>query len=79
MRLSFNSPTISVAGVREFWRFVQVQQTVGAAAQSLIEDPPMQAAASFNLATIKEEIEAMMRSHEGQKTNREAGAPETGP
>ncbi len=47
--------------MREFWRFVQVQQTVGAAAQSLIEDPPMQAAASFNLATIKEEIEAMMR------------------
>ena len=29
---------------REFWRFVQVQQTVAAAAQSPIEFPPMQQA-----------------------------------
>jgi arylsulfatase A-like enzyme len=51
---------------REFWRFVQVQQTVGAAAQSFIDFPPMQQAASFNLAQVKEKIEAMMKSHEGQ-------------
>ncbi len=51
---------------REFWRFVQVQQTVGAAAQSFIDFPPMQQAASFNLAAVKEKIEQMMKSHEGQ-------------
>ena len=51
---------------REFWRFVQVQQTVAVAAQSFVEYPPMQQAASFNLAAIKEKIEAMMKSHEGQ-------------
>ena len=45
---------------------VQVQQTVGAAAQSLIDFPPMQQSASFNLAAVKEKIEQMMKSHEGQ-------------
>ena len=51
---------------REFWRFVQVQQTVGAAAQSFLDFPPMQQAASFNLAQVKEKIEQLMKSHEGQ-------------
>jgi len=51
---------------REFWRFVQVQQTVGAAAQSFIDYPPMQAAASFNLEEVKKKIEQMMKMHEGQ-------------
>jgi arylsulfatase A-like enzyme len=51
---------------REFWRFVQVQQTVGAAAQSFIEYPPMQQAASFNLSAVKEKVEQMMKMHEGQ-------------
>jgi len=51
---------------REFWRFVQVQQTVAAAAQSFIDFPPMQQAASFNLAAVKEKIEAVMKAHEGQ-------------
>jgi arylsulfatase len=51
---------------REFWRFVQVQQTVAAAAQSFIDFPPMQQAASFNLAQVKEKIEQMMKAHEGQ-------------
>jgi hypothetical protein len=51
---------------REFWRFVQVQQTVAAAAQSFIEYPPMQQAASFNLAQVKEKVEQMMKLHEGQ-------------
>jgi arylsulfatase len=51
---------------REFWRFVQVQQTVAAAAQSFIDYPPMQQAASFNLDEVKKKVEQMMRSHEGQ-------------
>jgi arylsulfatase len=51
---------------REFWRFVQVQQTVAAAAQSFIDYPPMQAAASFNLEDVKKKVEQMMKMHEGQ-------------
>jgi arylsulfatase A-like enzyme len=51
---------------REFWRFVQVQQTVAAAAQSFIDFPPMQQAASFNLQAVKEKVEQMMKAHEGQ-------------
>ena len=51
---------------REFWRFVQVQETVGAAAQSLIDFPPMQQAASFNLQELKEKVDAMIKNHEGQ-------------
>jgi arylsulfatase len=51
---------------REFWRFVQVQQTVAVAAQSLIDFPPMQQAASFNLQELKEKVDAMIKSHEGQ-------------
>jgi arylsulfatase len=41
----------------EFWRFVFVQQEVGKAAQSLIEFPPMQAAASFNMSAVKAAID----------------------
>ena len=51
---------------REFWRFVQVQQTVAAAAQTFIDFPPMQPGASFNLQQVKEKIEQMMKMHEGQ-------------
>jgi arylsulfatase A-like enzyme len=51
---------------REFWRFVQVQQYVGALAQTALDYPPMQAPASFNLAALKEKIDAAIRSHEGQ-------------
>ena len=51
---------------REFWRFVLVQQTVAAAAQSAIEFPPMQAPASFNLQAVKQKVEQMMKVHEGQ-------------
>jgi arylsulfatase A-like enzyme len=42
---------------REFWRFVYVQQKVGALAQTAIEFPPMQKGASFNLAAVKAQIE----------------------
>ncbi len=51
---------------REFWRFVQVQQKVGEPAQTAIEYPPMQSPASFNLAAVKERVDAAMKSHEGQ-------------
>jgi hypothetical protein len=51
---------------REFWRFVQVQETVADAAQSFIDYPPMQQAASFNLAAVKQKIDMAMRMHEGQ-------------
>jgi len=51
---------------REFWRFVQVQQKVAELAQTAIEYPPMQSPASFNLAAVKEKIDAAMKSHEGQ-------------
>jgi arylsulfatase len=51
---------------REFWRFVEVQQRVAALAQTAVDYPPMQAPASFNLAAVKERIDEMMKSHEGQ-------------
>jgi arylsulfatase A-like enzyme len=51
---------------REFWRFVQVQQTVAALAETAINYPPMQSPASFNLAAVKAKIDAAMKSHEGQ-------------
>ncbi len=51
---------------REFWRFVEVQQKVGALAQTAVDYPPMQAPASFNLAAVKARIDEMMKSHEGQ-------------
>jgi arylsulfatase A-like enzyme len=41
----------------EFWRFVFVQQEVAKAAQTLIEFPPMQAGASFNMSAVKEAVE----------------------
>jgi arylsulfatase A-like enzyme len=41
----------------EFWRFVFVQQVVGKAAQTLIDFPPMQGGASFNMSAVKAEID----------------------
>ena len=41
----------------EFWRFVYVQQEVAKAAQTLLEFPPMQKGASFNLEALKQELE----------------------
>ena len=43
---------------REFWRFVYVQQQVGKLAATAIEFPPMQKPASFNLQSVKEQVEA---------------------
>jgi arylsulfatase A-like enzyme len=51
---------------REFWRFVLVQQTVAALAQTAIEYPPMQAPASFNLEAVKEQVQEAIKAHEGQ-------------
>jgi arylsulfatase A-like enzyme len=50
----------------EFWRFVFVQQEVAQAAQTLIEFPPMQKGASFNMAQVKEEIQRAAKSHAGK-------------
>ena len=49
----------------EFWRFVFVQQEVGKFAQSFIDFPPMQAAASFNMEAVKQQIEAAIKSKQG--------------
>ena len=52
---------------REFWRCVQVQQTVAAAAQSFADFPPLHQATSFNLEEVKKnKVEEMMKHHEGQ-------------
>jgi arylsulfatase len=47
----------------QFWRFVVVQKAVGDAAQSMIEFPPMQKGASFNLQQLKEELDRQAASH----------------
>jgi arylsulfatase len=51
---------------REFWRFVNVQQAVGALAQTAIDYPPMQDPASFNLEAVKRQITQMIKAHAGQ-------------
>ena len=51
---------------REFWRFVLVQQRVAALAATAIEFPPMQAPASFNLETVKRNIEQKLKQYEGE-------------
>ena len=51
---------------REFWRFVLVQQTVAALAETAVKYPPMQAPASFNLEAVKRQVQEVIRSHEGQ-------------
>jgi hypothetical protein len=43
--------------VTEFWRFVLAQQVVGKVAQSLIDFPPMQPGASFNMSAVKAAID----------------------
>jgi len=50
----------------EFWRFVFVQQEVAQAAQTLIEFPPMQKGASFNLSQVKEQIQKASQAHTGE-------------
>jgi arylsulfatase len=52
--------------VYEFWRFVFVQQEVAKAAQSLIEFPPMQKGASFNMEAVKEQIQRAIAGKHGE-------------
>ena len=49
----------------EFWRFVYVQQEVAKAAQTLLEFPPMQKGASFNLEQLKDELAKKAAGHTG--------------
>jgi arylsulfatase len=49
----------------QFWRFVYVQQKVGEAAQTLVEFPPMQRGASFNLEGVKAQIEKAIAAQQG--------------
>jgi arylsulfatase A-like enzyme len=51
---------------REFWRFVDVQKTVGKLAATAIDYPPMQKPASFNLEAIKAKIQETIDAHAGQ-------------
>jgi arylsulfatase len=51
--------------IYEFWRFVFVQQEVEKAAQTMIDYPPMQKGASFNLEAVKAQIVKAMHSHSG--------------
>ena len=50
----------------EFWRYVFVQQEVARAAQTFIDFPPMQKGASFNLESVKEQVQRAMQAHHGQ-------------
>jgi arylsulfatase len=47
----------------EFWRFAFVQKEVAKAAQTMVEFPPMQKGASFNLEQLKEELAKKAASH----------------
>lgn len=46
--------------VTEFWRFIFVQKEVAKTAQTFLEYPPMQSGASFNLESVKVELEKKM-------------------
>lgn len=49
----------------EFWRFVFVQQEVAKLAKTVVEYPPMQASASFNLSAVKEKIQKALANRTG--------------
>jgi arylsulfatase A-like enzyme len=51
---------------REFWRFVLVQQEVAKLAATAVDYPPMQAPASFNLQAVKDQVQELIKAHEGQ-------------
>ena len=50
----------------EFWRFVFVKDKIAEAAQTLLDFPPMQKGASFNLEALKQEMEKKMESRSAQ-------------
>jgi arylsulfatase len=51
---------------REFWRFVEVQQQVFALAETAVNFPPMQAPASFNLESVKRQLDEVLKENEGR-------------
>ena len=51
---------------REFGRFVLVQQYVGKLAMTAIEYPPMQDPASFNLESVKRQMDESIKNRPGQ-------------
>jgi arylsulfatase len=51
---------------REFWRFVRVQEKVGALAMTAVDYPPMQDPASFNLEAVKKKIQEAVRQNSGR-------------
>ena len=53
-------------GQYEFWRLVYVQQMVAQLAQTVLEYPPMQKSASFNLEGLKEELAKKMQANASQ-------------
>jgi hypothetical protein len=50
----------------EFWRFVFVQQEIAKFAQTFVDFPPMQKGASFNLESVKAQVEKAIQSHHSQ-------------
>ena len=50
----------------EFWRFVFVKDKIAEAAQTLLDFPPMQKGASFNLEALKQELEKKLESRAAQ-------------
>jgi arylsulfatase len=52
--------------MHEFWRFVFLQQKIGEYAPSFIEFPPMQKGASFNLESVKAELEERIKAMKGK-------------
>jgi arylsulfatase len=52
--------------IHEFWRFVFLQQKIGEYAPSFIEFPPMQKGASFNLESVKAELEERVKAMKGK-------------
>lgn len=48
----------------EFWRFVFVQQQVAKLGETFIAYPPMQAGASFNLESVKQQVMKALNSQE---------------
>ena len=50
----------------EFWRFVYAQQIIAQLAQTIVDYPPMQKSASFNLEALKEEMQKKMQSAASQ-------------
>jgi arylsulfatase A-like enzyme len=49
--------------IHQFWRFVFVQKTILEVAQTAIEFPPMQKGASFNLDSVKAQIQEAIKKH----------------